>query len=115
MDLSEKLLKLETVIGIPVYQDFCTDENADKYITYIYQDERPVLCGNNRVLADKCDIYVNLYTPPEFDYFAIKNKIRDYLEENEFVITSIASRVEDYKTVKRIRRTTFDCTVAGFR
>lgn len=115
MDLTEKLLKLEAVTGITVYQDFCTDENAKKYITYIYQDERPVLCGNNRVLADKCDIYVNLYTPPEFDYFAIKNKIRDYLEENEFVITSTASKVEDYKPAKRIRRTTFDCAIAGFR
>lgn len=115
MDLTEKLMKIEDITDIPVYQDFCTDEKAEKYITYIYQDERPVLCGNNSVLADKCDIYVNLYTPPEFDYFAIKDKIRGYLEENEFVITSITSRVENYKPAKRIRRTTFDCTIAGFR
>ena len=91
MDLTELLMLLKSVTGIEVYQDICTDEDADKYITYVYQDERPALCADNEVLADRCEIYINLYTPPEYDYFETKKKIRDFLEQNEFVVTSIST------------------------
>lgn len=115
MDLTDILMPLESVTGIPVYQDMCPDEDADRYITCVYQDERPALCGNNKVLADQCDIYVNLYTPRNFDYFRVKEKIRDYLEEKEFAITSISSGLENDISGNRIRRTTFDCRYAAFR
>lgn len=115
MDLTDILLAMEAVTGISVYQDICTDEDADNYITYIYQDERPALCGNNKVLADQCDIYVNLYTPVNFDYFELKKKIRDYLEENEFSVQSIGTGIENDTSGKKIRRTTFDCRYAEFR
>ena len=115
MDLTDILMKLAEVTGIPVYQDICTDEDADRYITYIYQDERPALCGDNRVLADQCDIYVNLYTPPGFDYFKAKKEIRDYLENNDFAISSIGTGLEDDPSGQKIRRTTFDCRYAAFR
>ncbi len=36
MDLTDILMKLEAVTGIPVYQDICTDEEADRYITCSY-------------------------------------------------------------------------------
>lgn len=115
MDLTEILMRLAEETGIQVYQDICTDEDAEKYITCVYQDERPALCGNNKVLADQCDIYVNLYTPPQFDYFGVKKKIRDYLEKNEFAVNSISSGLEDDISGDKIRRTTFDCRYAGFR
>ena len=115
MDLTDILMQLVAVTGIPVYQDICTDEDADRYITLVYQDERPALCGNNRVLADQCDIYVHLYTPPAFDYFKKKKEIRDFLEKNDFVISSIGSGLEDDISGDKIRRTTFDCRYAGFR
>lgn len=115
MDLTELLMGLAGVTGIGVYQDICTDEDADRYITYVYQDERPALCANNEVLADQCDIYVNLYTPLGFDYFETKKTIRDYLEANSFSITSIGTGSEDEPSGKKIRRTTFDCRYAGFR
>lgn len=115
MDLTDILMAMEAVTGISVYQDICIDEEADKYITYIYQDERPVLCGNNKVLADQCDIYVNLYTPLNFDYFETKKKIRDYLEENEFSVRSIGTGIENDTSGKKVRRTTFDCRYAAFR
>ncbi|MBO5032167.1 MAG: hypothetical protein J6D08_09825 [Lachnospiraceae bacterium] len=109
-------MKLKDITGIDAYQDICTDENAERYITYIYQDERPVLHGNNMVLADRCEIYVNLYTPVNFDYFELKKKIRDYLEISGFEITSIFTGVEAYdQDTKKIRRTTFDCAYAAFR
>lgn len=115
MDLTDILMKLAAVTGIPVYQDICTDEEADSYITVIYQDERPALCANNHVLADQCDIYVNLYTPIDFDYFEMKKKIRDYLEESEFVVMSIGTALEDDSCGCKIRRTTYDCRFAAFR
>lgn len=115
MDLTEILMRLAEETGIQVYQDICTDEDAEKYITCVYQDERPALCGNNKVLADQCDIYVSLYTPPQSDYFGVKKQIRDYLEGNEFVVSSISSGIENDLSGKRIRRTTFDCRYAGFR
>lgn len=115
MDLTEMLMKLAESTGIAVYQDICTDEDADRYITYVYQDERPALCGNNKVLADQCDIYVNLYTPVDFDYFEVKKTIRNYLETNEFTVTSIGTKLEDDPSGGKIRRTTFDCRYAGFR
>ena len=113
MDLTEILMRLEEITGIKVYQDICTDEDAEMYITYVYQDERPHLCGNNKVLADKCEIYVNLYTPVHFDYFQIKKKIRDYLESSGFTV-SISTNIEVYEEMK-VRRTTFDCGYAAFR
>lgn len=115
MDLTDILMRLADITGISVYQDICTDEDAEKYITIVYQDERPALCGSNRVLADQCDIYVSLYTPPQYDYFKLKKQIRDYLESNEFVVSSISSGLEMDIPGDRIRRTTFDCRYAGFR
>jgi len=115
MDLTELLMKLAEVTGIEVYQDICTDEDTDRYITYVYQDERPALCGNNGVIADRCDIYVNLYTPVNFDYFGVKKTIRNYLETNEFSVTSIGTGIEDDPSGGKIRRTTFDCKYAEFR
>lgn len=115
MDLTDILMKLAVVTGISVYQDICTDEDADMYITCIYQDERPALCANNHVLADQCDIYINLYTSPDFDYFGVKKQIRDYLEREEFIINSIHSGLEDNISGDKIRRTIFDCRYAGFR
>ncbi len=115
MDLTDILMKLAVVTGISVYQDICTDEEADRYITCIYQDERPALCANNHVLVDQCDIYINLYTSPDFDYFGVKKQIRDYLEGEEFIINSIYSGLEDNISGNKIRRTTFDCRYTGFR
>ena len=116
MDLTEILMKLQEITGIKVYQDICTDEDAEMYITYIYQDERPALCGTDEVLADKCEIYVNLYTPISFDYFEYKKQIRNYLEKSGFRVASIATMVETYdQDAKKIRRTTFDCEYAAFR
>lgn len=114
MDLTEILMQLEEITGLPVYLDMCTDEDAEMYIVYVYQDERPTLCGDNKVLADRCDIYVNLYTPIHYDYFKMKRKIRDYLEGCDFVVNSINSRVETYEA-KKVRRTTYDCRYAAFR
>ena len=114
MDLTELLMLLKSVTGMEVYQDICTDEEADMYITYIYQDERPVLCADNEVQADRCDIYVNLYTPLGYDYFATKKKIKEFLEGNEFIITSVSTGIEVFEE-KKIRRTTFDCGYAAFR
>ena len=114
MDLTELLMALEQITDIKVYPDICTDEDTRMYITYVYQDERPQLAADNKVIADKCEIYVNLYTPVEYDYFAAKRQIRDYLESKDFVVNSINGGVEIYEELK-VRKTTFDCEYAAFR
>ncbi len=58
---------------------------------------------------------MNLYTPIDFDYFEMKKKIRNYLEESEFVVMSIDTALEDDSCGRKIRRTTFDCRFAAFR
>ena len=116
MDLTEIVMKLKEITGIEVYQDICTDEDEEFYITYVYQDERPEIVGNNSVIADRAYMYVNLYTPINYDYFGTKKLIRDYLEGSEFIVTSISTSIEMLnQNSKKIRRTTFDCEYAAFR
>ena len=79
MDLTDILMKLAAVTGIPVYQDICTDEEADSYITVIYQDERPAFCANNHFLSVHCDIYFYLFSTIDFDFFEIKKKDKELL------------------------------------
>ena len=115
MDVNGIIKGLEEVTGLEVVQDLY-EGKADQYIVFSYQDERPALMGDDKVLFDECSIYVHLYTPPGYDYHALKHQIRDYLEDNDFYVT-IQSWVEDLDETSRtkIRNTTFDCEYSDFR
>ena len=109
MDVNEKLMRLQEVTGgIPVYPDEAPAEE-EKSISFVYEDERPILNGDNRPVADTVHIQLTLYTPQDMNPMDLKHKIRDYLEEQEFCVTSIQSWVEKKLTgTKRTRHTVFE-------
>lgn len=107
MDVNEKLMNLKKVTGIPTFPDE-TPAEEEKSLSFVYEDERPVLNGDDRPVADTVYIQLTLYTPAKEDYMNLKHQIRDYLEEEGFCVTSISSWVEKGLTgTKRTRHTVF--------
>lgn len=107
MNLNELLRDLLGVTGLPVKQDEYTGE-GDKYIIFVYEDEHPAAHGDNAVTADTAYIQVQLITPKEFDYFALKKEIRDLLEGADFSVTSIRSFLGDAASgTEKTRQTIF--------
>lgn len=113
MDLNKKITCLKEITGYPVSQDIY-EGNQTKYITFVYQDERPQAAADGKVIADQCDVYVNLYVPKKFDYYPDKDKIRDYLESIGGVIQSISVGIEEYGEDK-VRCVRYDVQFAEYR
>jgi len=110
MNVNEKILGLENETGLHVEQDLYKGKDTE-YVVFTYEDERPVLRGDNRVLADEVILQIKLYTPINFNYFELKDKIRDYLESNGFSVTNIRSWLDgirsELKNSKEVRTTLF--------
>lgn len=108
MNVNEKIQKLKDVVDCDVEPDIYSG-SKDRYITYTYEDERPALRGNNRTLADTAYLQISYFVPKEYDYIRDKHKIRDYLEKEGFLVTSIRGWVEDAHTgYQKIRHITFE-------
>ncbi len=108
MDLSNKITGLSEVIKCPVGQDIYRGSEK-RYITFTYEDELPVLNGNNTPVADTAYIQVSYYVPKDYKYMDDKHKIRDYLEEQGFKVTSIRCWMEDARTgYQNIRHLLFE-------
>ena len=107
MNLNELLKDLLSATGLPVEQDEYTG-NGDKYIIFVYEDERPETHADNAVTADTAFIQVQLVTPKEFNYFALKKEIRSLLEEADFSVTSTRSFLGDVANgTEKTRQTIF--------
>lgn len=107
MNVNAKLRQLEEVTGYPVRPDEYSG-SEEKYITFTYEDERPVLSGDNDEIAETAYLQVSLFTPKDFNYFPDKKKIKKALKEQGFNIESIQSWLDDAKTgTKKTRRTIF--------
>lgn len=117
MNVNQSLEKLGEVAGLDVSPDVYSGK-ADKYITYNYADEHPVLWGDDEVLADQAEIQVHLYTPPKFNYMELKHKIRDYLETLG-IVYPIGSWLDTYTSKnnleKEVRHTVFTVTITKER
>lgn len=115
MNLNHVLIDgLEKLTGLDSSQDIY-EGKMDKYITFSYQDERPDLYADNEPVSDMCDVYVNLFVPKDFDYFELKDQIRNYLEAEKFSV-SINSWLEaGKKETERVRRIVFDCSITKKR
>lgn len=108
MNLNELLINLLGVLGLPVKQDEYIG-NADKYIIFIYEDETPSASADNKVTADTVYLQIQLITPKKFDYFDLKKRIRNLLEDADFFVTSISSFLGDAHTgTEKIRQTIFE-------
>lgn len=107
MELNEILIKLLSITGLPVEQDEY-DGKEDKYIVFIYEDERPAGHADNKPYADTVYLQIQLITPKRFNYLKLKKKIRNLLEGADFFVTSIRSFLGDvYVGTEKIRQTVF--------
>ena len=89
---------------------------SDKYIVFVYEDERPEAHADNEVTDDTVNMQIQLITPKEFDYFKLKKKIRDLLEGADFFVTSIRSFLGDvYVGTEKTRQTVFEVTYTESR
>ena len=108
MDVNERLKGLERITGIQVFPDESPAER-EKSISFVYEDERPILHGDDRPVADTVYIQLTLYTPSKLNYMDLKHRIRDYLEDEGFCVTSIQSWIDAGLTgTKRTRHTVFE-------
>lgn len=108
MNCNKKLKDALTATGLPVEQDEYVG-TAKKYIVFIYTDEVPALWGDDGVLADTVFIQLQLITPKDFNYFALKHQIRDLLEADGFLVTSTQTMLGDiYNGTDKVRQTIFE-------
>lgn len=108
MNLNELLIKLLSATGLPVEQDEY-DGKSEKYIVFIYEDERPEAHGDNKVTADTAYLQIQLITPKKFNYFELKKQIRTLLEGADFSVSSVRSFLGDiYQGTEKTRQTVFE-------
>ena len=112
MNVNPLMKKLEDVTKLPVVPDLY-EGIEKKYITFTYEDERPIGFGDDVVLADTAYMQVNLFTPKNFNYMTLKTQIRDYLESIG-VLTDTLSRVYQENN-EQIRQTTFTVEISEER
>lgn len=109
------LIGLLAKTGLPVEQDEYTGTD-DKYIIFVYEDERPEAHADNRPIADTVYLQVQLITPKKFNYFILKKKIRDLLEGAGFLVTSTRSFIGDVcQGTEKTRQTVFDTAYTAAR
>lgn len=107
MNLNKLLKELLGKTGLPVEQDEYT-EKKDKYIIFVYEDEHPAAHADNAVTDDTAYIQVQLITPKDYNYFTLKQKIRNLLEGADFSVTSIRSFLGDVANgTEKTRQTIF--------
>lgn len=112
-----RLLKeiLATATGLEVEQDEYEGKD-DKYIIFVYSDERPDAYADNKPTADVAYMQIQLITPKSFNYLELKKIIRDTLEDNNFIVSSISSMLGNKMFgTEKIRQTIFECVYAESR
>ncbi len=108
MNVNEKILGLQDVVNCPVEPDEYSG-SKERYITFTYEDERPDVYADDKVITDEAYLQVAYFTPKSYDYMDDKHKIRDYLESQGFKVTTIRSWIEDALTgYQKIRHTVFE-------
>lgn len=96
MNVNPRILAIGSSMNIPTYPDVMRPSEGgaypDKYIVFLYSDERPILRGT-RPIAEAATIQVHLFTnsSPITDKETLKQKLTD----QGFVIQSIAQYHED--------------------
>ena len=110
MNLNKILKDIFRETGLPVEQDEYTGK-SEKYIIFVYEDERPETHADNEVTSDTAYMQIQMITPKNFNYFDLKKKIRDLLERAGFFVTSIRSFLGDARQgTEKIRQTVFEVT-----
>lgn len=113
MNVNPLIMELNRITGLLVVPDIYVtapgEKRADKWITFTYQDERPIYFGDNGPLADTAYIAVNLFTPTNYNYLQTKEQIKEYLES-----IGIVTNCESYVYLENqipVRQTVFEVTI----
>lgn len=116
MNINAKLIKiLKDATKLPVSQDEY-DGKEDKYIIFTYTSEIPKCFADNKPIADTASIQIQLISPKNYNYLSMKDKIRDALEENDFIITSMRSFLGDaLMGTDKIRQTIIEAEYTASR
>ena len=108
MDINQKITELSGIVDCPVSQDIYEGEK-NRYITFSYEDERPVMYGDNKPKEDIAYLQISYYVPVTYSYMKDKHKIRDFLENSGFKVTSIRCWTEDALTgYQKVRHLLFE-------
>ncbi len=108
MNVNKLLKDTLNITRLPVEQDEYEDK-SDKYIIFTYEDENPAFHANNKPQADTVYIQLQLITPKNFNYFELKDTIRNLLEKADFTVSSIHSFTGDkYQGTEKIRQTVYE-------
>lgn len=100
------ILGLKDIVNCPVAPDeYIGDKN--KYICFVYADEVGVEWADNVEQAVRADIQITLYCPSTYNYMSDKKKIKNYLVQNGFDVTSISSFLEVLADGSRQRHLVF--------
>lgn len=117
MNVNPLIMELKIITGLPVVPDLYVtapgEKRSDKWITFTYQDERPVHFGDNVPLDDTAYMSVNLFTPKSFNYLELKEQIKEYLES-----IGIVTNCESYVYLENqipVRQTVFEVTITQER
>lgn len=115
MNLNEKLNALLGKTGLEIEQDEYTGKK-DQYIIYTYENERPGSFGDNSPTSDTAYVQIQLITPKNFNYFELKTKIRNLLEDADFLVLSTRSFLGSvYTGTEKIRQTVFEVSYTEMR
>ncbi len=108
MNLNKLIIGLFKALGLVASENEYTGID-DKYVIFTYEDENPTEFGDDEVLADTCYIQFQLIVPKNFNYFKLKKEIRNMLETNGFIVTSIRSFLGDeYTGTEKLRQIIFE-------
>ncbi len=59
--------------------------NSKTYVTYTFTSDDPQLFGDNKEIGSVIDVDIDIYS--DKNYLAIKNRIEELMEENDFIRT----------------------------
>jgi len=120
MNINTELAGLEELTHLKVRPDIQSAKDGENYITFTYATESPRLAADDEVEADTAIIYISLFTELTFDHMALKETIRDYLEQlDECIVTDIRTGLEEFHAanndLRYKRRTTFEIEITRWR
>lgn len=82
MNVNGIMLGLEAVTGLEVEEDLYEGKN-EEHITFTYADEHYDEFGDNKPIAEQCDMQIKVVLLKDTDYFDLKENIKLYLLQNE--------------------------------
>lgn len=59
--------------------------NSKTYVTYTFTNDNPILFGDNKELGSVITVDIDIYS--DGNYLAIRNKIENIMEDNDFIRT----------------------------